>query len=400
MFERLERAIKELRDAADDVDHRVLRGDEAARLVALFTEAERVMAAGRTLAVRQVEESNVWQRAGHRTAAAWVASTIGAPVGQAIGVLETARRLEGLPSTREAFRAGLLSEAQAREISDAASTDPRSERQLLDTARTESLRTLQEQCRRVRAAAASDERDAYEALRRRRYFRHWTEGDGAVRLDARLTPDAGAAVIAAVEARQERILAQARRCGRRESPAAYAADALVELARPSGSDRSAGPRAMVHVLVDHEALRSGRASVDQRCEIPGIGRIPAATARALTSDAIIKAVVTKGSDVQEVVHLGRTVPAHVRTALEVRDPVCVVPGCDVRTHLEIDHYRIPWADGGGTEMNNLARLCHWHHHLKTHCGYRLDGGPGGWIWQTPDDREGSNGEARPPPPDR
>jgi uncharacterized protein DUF222 len=397
MFERLHRLLTALRGASSDVDYRVLRGEDAAQLVQIFTEVERIAAAGRTLAARRVEESKVWQRDGHRTPAGWVAATMGTSLGQAIGVLETGRQLEGLPRTREAFREGRLSEAQAREVSSAATIDPRSERELLDAARTQTVKALQEECRRVRAAAISDELEAHERIRRGRYFRHWIERDGAVRFDARLTPDAGAAVIAAVDSRQERIFASALRAGRREASSAYAADALEELARSSGSDRSAGPRAMVHVLVDHAALRKGRASSGQRCEIPGVGRIPAATARALAGDAIIKAILTKGSDVQKVVHLGRTIPVRLRTALEVRDPVCVVPACDVRNNLEIDHYRIPWVDGGKTEMKNLARLCHWHHHLKTHCGYRLDGGPGGWIWQTPDDREGSNGGARPPP---
>lgn len=397
MFGRLRKTLVALRGAISDVDYQTLRGDDAAQLVQMFTEIERIAAAGRTLAARRVEESTVWQRAGHRTAAGWVAATTGTSLGRAIGVLETGRRLEELTRTREEFCQGRLSEAQAIEVSGAAVADPRSERRLLKTARTQTIRVLQEECRHVRAAAMSDELAAHEKIRRARYFRHWTERDGAVRLDARLTPDAGAVVIAAVEARQARIFASARRAGRRESNVAYAADALVELARSSGSNRSAGPRAMVHVLVDHAALRKGRASSKELCEIPGVGRIPAATARALAGDAIIKAIVTKGSDVQTVVHLGRTIPARIRTALEVRDPVCVVPGCDVRKNLEIDHYRIPWVEGGKTELKNLARLCHWHHHLKTHCGYRLGGKPGGWVWHTPDDREGSRGEARPPP---
>jgi hypothetical protein len=248
---------------------------------------------------------------------------------------------------------------------------------------------LREECRRVHAAACRDEDEANEEIRRRRYLRHWSDVDGAVRLDARLTPDAGAAVIAAIDAGRDRILAEARKAGRRESSEAYAADALVELA--TGSEPRS-PRAMVHVIVDHRALASGRARSDQRCEIPGVGRIPAATARALAGDAIIKAIVTKGSDVQRVVHLGRTIPAHIRTALEVRDQSCVVPDCHARRGLEIDH-RIPYAEGGPTTLENLARLCRWHHYQKTHLGYRLRGEPGAWDWITPTDQEG----ARPPP---
>jgi hypothetical protein len=34
-------------------------------------------------------------------------------------------------------------------------------------------------------------------------------------------------------------------------------------------------------------------------------------------------------------------------------------------------------------MDNIARLCHHHHQLKTHKGYRLIGGPGHWQFLAP-----------------
>jgi hypothetical protein len=109
-----------------------------------------------------------------------------------------------------------------------------------------------------------------------------------------------------------------------------------------------------------------------------------AAARRLASDAILKVLVTDGADVRAVAHAGRSVPARLRSALEARDPTCVVPGCDVRQELEVDHV-VPWADGGPTALANLARLCHWHHYLKTHRRYRLGGGPGSWTWSGPAD---------------
>ena len=397
MFERLDAALETLRDAVSHLGKEHLSGVEAARLVDLFTAGERMCAAGRTLAARRVEETNIWQREGHRTAAEWVAAKTGTPLGQAIGVVEMGHRLADLPRTREAFCAGRLSEVQAREISGAATADPRSERALLKTAETQTVRTLREECRKVRAAAVPDEIAAYDKIHRGRYLRHWSDPDGAVRVDARLAPDTGAAVIAVIDERRDRITTRARRAGRRESSQAYAADALVELARNAGSGPSAGPRAMVHVVVDHAVLRGAHARSDQRCEIPGVGRIPAATARVLAGDAIIKGLLTKGAEIQAVRHFGRTVPSRLRTALQVRDPVCVVPGCDEREDLELDHYRIPWADGGESRLDNLARICGWHHYLKTYCGYRLFGGPGAWTWQKPDDLDGSSSVARPPP---
>ena len=35
-------------------------------------------------------------------------------------------------------------------------------------------------------------------------------------------------------------------------------------------------------------------------------------------------------------------------------------------------------------LDNLARLCRWHHYQKSHLGYRYRGGPGTWTWIPPD----------------
>ena len=142
---------------------------------------------------------------------------------------------------------------------------------------------------------------------------------------------------------------------------------------------------MVHVRVDHAALVRGHREKGEICEVPGVGPIPVATARALCSDAILKAIITKGADVKAVAHLGRTIPARLRTALEARDPECVVPGCHNRRRLEIDHVK-PMSEGGSTSLDNLVRMCRPHHHMKTVLDFRLEGRPGKWRWIPPKER--------------
>ncbi|MGH9036678.1 MAG: DUF222 domain-containing protein, partial [Acidimicrobiia bacterium] len=89
-----------------------LGGADAGRLVDLLARAESMCAAGKALVARRVEETNAWRREGFKSAAHWVAAHTGESVGQAVNTLETARRLEDLPATTEAFRAGTLSETQ------------------------------------------------------------------------------------------------------------------------------------------------------------------------------------------------------------------------------------------------------------------------------------------------
>ena len=369
--------VSSLREMLSGFDAGSLDGPGAVEAVRHFGEIERLAGAGKALAAARVEVTRAWQGSGTRSAAHFVASTSGSSVHSAVVALETARRLESLPATEEALRSGKLSLAQANEIASTAGERPEKESELVSAAASESLPALQERCRAVRAEGSAGSA-SYDKVAKSRYLRHWTDAEGALRLEARLCPDDGARVLAALEPHHRRIFTRARRDGRREPYQAYAVDALVALA----SGEEARGRAVVQVRVDHAALIRGHTVDGEVCEVPGIGPIPVATARALADDGVLKVVVTKGVDVVAVAHAGRTIPAHVRTALETRDPKCVVPGCDVADRLEIDHL-VAFAEGGPTTLDNLARLCHRHHYLKTHQGWVLAGRPGAWTWNPP-----------------
>src|SRR4051794_20426792 len=79
--------------------------DEAAELVGLAVELERLGAAIRMMAARVVH-SDHWKARGFRSAAAWMAAEANMPVGPAIAAMETLRLLDELPATAAAFRAG------------------------------------------------------------------------------------------------------------------------------------------------------------------------------------------------------------------------------------------------------------------------------------------------------
>ena len=409
LLDRLAQVTDQLRSSVTGLDPETLSGADAARLLAAFAEIERLASAGKLLSARRVESSNVWRRSGHRSAAAHVAEATGTGIGPAITALETARHLGSLPATDEAVRQGKLSETQVKEIAGAAILQPGAEQSLVDAAARQPLSVLKLRCKRVRAAG-QDQHSSYEAIRRSRYLRNWVEDNGAVRLDARLTPDEGARLLAAVTAGTERLAASARKVGLDEPRKALAADALVALAGtgpaggsagrtnghtadpagPAGTAGVGGPMATVHVRVDHAALVRGHVEGGELCEINGVGPVPVEVARRLAVDSVLHVLVTDGVDVTTVAHSGRTIPVALRRALSERDPVCVVPGCDTRDGLEIDHVR-PFAEGGPASMANLARLCHWHHYLKTHHGHRLDRGDTDstdgpdWRWTVPDD---------------
>jgi hypothetical protein len=213
MFDRLREIREELRDLASWLQREVVGEKEAVSLLREVTALENTCSAMRVLLSGRIAETKAWQKEGDRSAAHWVARATKTTVGHAVGTLETAKRLERLPGTAEAFREGRVSEVEVKEVAQAASVSPSSEDELLETAKTGDVFALKERCRRVKAAAAADEVEHYEAIRKSRYVRGWADYDGAFRLDAKLTPDAGATVMAALEPHRKRAFEEARRAG-------------------------------------------------------------------------------------------------------------------------------------------------------------------------------------------
>jgi len=108
MFDEFRSAVGQLEATSRALDPSCLDGRDAAALVELAARAERICAAIKARGARRVEETKVWRDGGHRSAAHWVAETTGQTVGAACRTLATARALEELPATDEAFRAGEL----------------------------------------------------------------------------------------------------------------------------------------------------------------------------------------------------------------------------------------------------------------------------------------------------
>ena len=83
-------------------------------------------------------------------------------------------------------------------------------------------------------------------------------------------------------------------------------------------------------------------------------------------------------------HAGRSVSAYVQSALEERDPVCVVPRCDVAFGLENHHWPVDYAISKKTTLSELARVCSWHHDLITIENWKLARrDDGSWEWREP-----------------
>ncbi len=348
-----------------DLDASLLAGQDAKTLVGFFSRLEHLAAAGKAICALRVAATGAFELDGHRHASEWLAAKSGDSLGGAISILEAAEALAKLLELEDAFRSGELSAAQAKEVAGAAVLDPASTTELIDAARSEGFETLRRRCAQLKAASACKEAEAARARRihAARRLRTWTEPDGTFRLDARLSEDAGARLLAGLKSQAARIFDEARRAGGREPQQAYLADALVALVTRQGNDGPHRPKALVHLRVDLAARRRGNTGPGEVCEIAGVGPVCVTTARELLGDSIAKVLVTSATDVHAICNLGRSVPTRLYNALMERDRCCVVPGCSATHNLEIDHRVVPFAEGGPTELANLARICPHPHFL-------------------------------------
>jgi hypothetical protein len=162
----------------------------------------------------------------------------------------------------------------------------------------------------------------------------------------------------------------------------------------SGRTPAAGPpRPEIQVIVSLETLLG---MVEDPAEIPGLGPIPAQTARHLAADGRWRAWVADATGAIAATGSRGYVPSvAVARAVRAREPQCRMPGCrHASERCDLDH-TVPFPTGATTSAN-LGPLCRRHHVLKTHVGWLLEpvehadqGSPPGpyappaWRWRTP-----------------
>jgi hypothetical protein len=371
MFASLTALRSDLDAIALEFDASTLAGCEALRVVDELGAIRRVVDAILAKTAKRVADTDAHAENGDRSAATAVARLLGVGVGEVRSAIETAEKLEHLPLTDAAVRAGKLSAHEARMIAGAATVNPDAEQELLDAAE-HGLVPLKDACIAARARVEVPKERAQRQHAARR-LRMWTDDDGMVAGHFHLTPEIGGQVKAAFEAAVQRIFRARRARAEHEPLEAYAADALGMFVL--GGDAEAAPseatgpmpgavQATVHIVIDHGTLVLGDVVDGGVCEIPGVGPVSVEWVRELLGSAFLTAIIKKGKDIVTVAHLGRHVPAEIQTALLVSGRECDVVGCNHRGYLERDHTD-DYARGGPTAFWNLGWLCYWHHRLKT-----------------------------------
>ncbi|WP_409483844.1 DUF222 domain-containing protein [Arsenicicoccus dermatophilus] len=208
------------------------------------------------------------------------------------------------------------------------------------------------------------------------------------------------------------------------TPAQRRLDALVALAREAASRSRTGPMGAttrVSLVLPLGALRTPSAGLhrtDGDAPAAGPPDGEAGTSLALGHDG--SGMLLSPTDARELscaaevtpvwvdergtpVDVGRTTrlaTARQRQLLEVRDGGCTFPGCGAPASWCQAHHLVHWADGGATDVDNLALLCGHHHRFTHHHGVRGTVTDGRVTWQVRRTRWGWTAAEDPDPPPR
>jgi hypothetical protein len=347
-------------------------GEDCARLVTKFARAEKALTAARVRAAARAAESNQHRKEGFADPSEWLSRHTGGTARDARNQLDTMKRLERCPATRDAVESGEVSLGQADEIARTEAEVPGSESTLLRLAKKSGLSKVRDEARKKRANAIPAE-ELHDRQRAARSVRHWRDDLGMIAGTFRLTPEIGVPFINRLEHEAQRLRRAAKQRGDTvERFEAYAADAFADMMQGSTAPATKSKRRDVDAVIvcDLRAYRRGHAHEGEQCHIVGGGPIPVWLAREMTKDAFLKAALHDGVNIHTVKHFGRHIPAELRTALELGNPpdfdgvTCSEEGCDRRYGLEWDHDN-PVANGDETSYQNLNPRCQPHHWDKT-----------------------------------
>jgi hypothetical protein len=385
----VEAVVRSAKQLAATFDAHQLDGLSAKVVVDLAAQLERSAVAIKLLAMRRVDETGTWVT-GNKSPEQWLARVTGTTIGEAAGVVTTARRLETLPQASDALRAGKLSPRQAALVAEGASLRPDAEADLVATAKSASLTKLRDEVTQIKVAAVDPA--VHDKVHAIRSHRSWTDQHGAYRYEGTLTTVNGAGFDQVFGAFFDKVMRDNRAAGITDSRDQMAADAVMRMvhaaATGEGADAATCTKSRLHgvLVLDAHAYVRDALEPGERCELVGVGPIDLATAKAMLGDAIIDIAISNGQDVVAMAHPGRHPKMMQWLALYAQGAICSVTGCGRRDNLQADHSP-EYEQSARTSVEDLRLKCRGCHYKKTHLHHR--DGPrqpdGTYLLLAPDD---------------
>src|SRR5439155_9036420 len=320
--------------------------------------------------IREFDAREGWNN-GFRSRAHWLSWRVGLDLGAARERVRVARALGTLPRLAEALARGEISYAKVRAVTRVAM--PETEERLLAVARAgtaEHVERIVRGWRRVDRQAELRETARQHASRALHVYQ---DEDGTVVVRGRLTPEAGALLLRALDAARATLYRKVAPGTEAPTMPQQQADALALLAETALHHEidpgAPGERYQVVVHVDADVLAD--ADHPGQSVLEDGARVSAETSQRIACDA--GRVVMRHDADGRIVEVGtrtRTIPPALRRALHHRDGGCRFPGCGVR--IGEGHHIRHWARGGPTTLLNLAILCRRHHRAVHEEGYQIE----------------------------
>lgn len=359
---------------ADDQAARFTRIEETRALADQITElAGHINAANyRFLSlIAEFDRRSGWNDGATQSCAHWLNWKCGIGFCAAREKVRTARALENLPNIAAAMERGEISYSKVREITRVAC--PATEDYFLSIAIHGTAQHVERLVGYYRSAKESEELSRERRQQQGRELKYWFDHDGSLVIKGRLSAQAGALLIKALEAAAEDLKQTEPEAMESDPPAGVPnvkfppsrtrrADALELLAESflanGAATTTGGDKYQIVVHVDAETLQTGCAG---RCEIEHGAHIAADTARRLACDASVVGIIEdENGDPLNVGRKTRSIPPALQRALRSRDKGCRFPGC-CNTRYTDAHHIHHWAHGGETKLSNLVTLCRFHH---------------------------------------
>lgn len=324
------------------------------------------------------EEGGAWAPSGARSAVAWLARHCRLPKAIARRQLRLGRLLRRRRRVREAWLAGQVTSAQAQVIGGldhgpgAEALDRDEEMLVAQAGRLGFADFARAADYWSQLADPEGTEEAAEARRARRAVSLDQTLGGAWVGALTLDPVAGAVVAGELERLGDELFradwAQAAEALGRpptvgelpRTPAQRRADALVEMARRSGTAPEGGrrPAPLFSVFVGYETLRGRILELAQgRVLAPG-DLVP------WLGEADLERAVFASPRRVEVSATARLFTGATRRGVELRDRRCAHPYCDCPLErCQVDHV-VPYAQGGPTTQENGRLLCGFHNRQR------------------------------------
>ncbi len=317
--------------------------------------------------LQEFDEIGGWAEPGLKSCAHWLSWRIGLSAGAAREKIRVARALAKLPLISEAMSKGEISYSKVRAVTRVATPD--NEEDLLEIALGGTAGQVERIVRAWRKIDLETEKEDAVEKEERAEFSTYTDDDGMVIVRGRLPAEIGAVFLKALEAASDVVYRNDT-----ERPLEHRQVEALKLISEAALKGELDPgtsadRYQVVIHVDEQVLEDPNKPGQSALE-GGVG-VSAETSRRIACDAsIVEMKHDEKGNVLDVGRKTRTIPPAIRRALDVRDPTCVWPGCHSK-YVQAHHLKF-WAEGGGTKLNNLCNLCHYHHHMVHDGDYRVE----------------------------